>query len=284
MPSTQTQTELKSQVKEHWEQETCGTRYADEADRKAYFRDISAARYRLEPYIPPFARFKRGAGKKILEIGVGAGADFQNWCQHADHATGVDLTQAAIDLTGERLALLNVDPARYTLQRADAENLPFEDNSFDLVYSWGVLHHSPDTARAFAEVMRVLKPGGEVRAMVYHSPSWTGWLLYLQHAAARGKFNTKVKDVVFDHLESPGTKVYTDDEARKMMSDIGYRNIRIRSKLGPGDVLTIKLSDKYQSPIFKVIMKVYPRWLVRLVGDRFGLNLLVEAKKADAAV
>lgn len=274
---------LKSQVKEHWENETCGIRYAQGTDRDRYFKEISVARYRLEPYIPAFADFKSARSKSVLEIGVGAGADFQNWCLHAAHATGVDLTEAGISLTEERLQLLSIPAEKYTLRTADAENLPFEDNSFDFVYSWGVLHHSPNTERAFQEALRVLKPGGSLRAMVYHVPSWTGWMLYLQHGAMKGKFRTSIKNVLFSHLESPGTKAYTLQEAQQMLSGIGFTDVKVAAKLGPGDVLTIKPSKKYASPLFKVIWRLYPRWLVRLCGDRYGLNLLINAVKPAAA-
>src|SRR5215213_9067778 len=85
---------LKAIVKSHWENEPCGSRYGTEAERRLYFQEISEARYGLEPYIPAFANFESGAGKHVLEIGVGAGADFENWCKYAAHATGVDLTDA----------------------------------------------------------------------------------------------------------------------------------------------------------------------------------------------
>jgi hypothetical protein len=100
----------KSKVKDHWEEETCGTRYGSNRDRKSFFDEISEARYKLEPYIRPFADFQTAEGKAVLEIGVGAGADFQNWCQYASHATGVDLTDAAISLTSERLELNSIPP------------------------------------------------------------------------------------------------------------------------------------------------------------------------------
>ncbi len=270
---------LKSEVKQHWENETCGTRYGDESDRKLYFEEISSTRYVLEPYIKSFADFPGAAGKTVLEIGVGAGADFQNWCKHAAHATGVDLTERAIQLTGERLALNSVPREKYRLLNADAENLPFDDNSFDIVYSWGVLHHTPDTPRAYGEVFRVLRPGGVIRTMIYHHPSWTGLMLYAQHALARGRFKMSMKEAVFQHLESPGTKVYSIEEARRILGEIGFANIEARTRLSPGDLLMIKPSEKYSSAFFKVIWRVYPRWLVRLLGDRWGLSLLLTANK-----
>ena len=270
---------LKTEVKGHWEKETCGTRYSDEADRKSYFDEISASRYELEPYIPSFADFQSANGKTVLEIGVGAGADFQNWCEHAAHATGIDLTERAISLTGERLSLNSVAPEKYTLLATDAENLPFDDDSFDIVYSWGVLHHTPDTDRAFREAFRVLKPGGSIKAMIYHDPSWTALMLYAQHALFRGKPKTKIRDVVFQHLESPGTKVFTVGEARQFLAEIGFSNIKLSTRLGPGDLLLIKPSKKYDSPFFKMIWQIYPRWLVRLMGERYGLSLLINANK-----
>jgi ubiquinone/menaquinone biosynthesis C-methylase UbiE len=270
---------LKSKVKEHWEEETCGTRYGHNPNRKLFFYEISAARYKLEPYIIPFADFQSASGKQVLEIGVGAGADFQHWCNHASHATGVDLTEGAISLTRERLELNSIPPERYHLQTGDAENLPFKENSFDLVYSWGVLHHTPDTQRAFREVLRVLKPGGVVKAMIYHVPSWTGLMLYLQHGLARGRLGLNMKEAIFSYLESPGTKAYTLDEARHLLTVIGFSEIEVSAKLSLGDLLTIEPSRRYSSPTFKLIWRVYPRWLVRILGDRFGLNLLITATK-----
>lgn len=274
---------LKQKVKSHWEDETCGIRYGEDADRRAYFDQISAARYALEPYLKPFADFPSAKGKRVLEIGVGAGADFENWCREADHVTGIDLTERAIELARERLELSGIPAERYELRTADAENLTFDDGVFDLVYSWGVLHHSPDTQKAFAEAYRVLRPGGTLRAMIYHVNSWIGMMLYLQKGLARGRPFLGLRRAIYDHLESPGTKAYTPAEARAMLEQVGFSDVRASTALGPGDLLTIQPSQKYQSSLFKVVWAVYPRWLVRMLGDRFGLNLLLTARKPEEA-
>jgi ubiquinone/menaquinone biosynthesis C-methylase UbiE len=271
---------LKSKVKDHWEGETCGTRYSIEVDRERYFEEISATRYRLEPYIPSFADFRSAKNKRVLEIGVGAGADFRSWCSFAAHVTGVDLTDNAVSLTSERLNLNSVPQSKYTLLTTDAENLPFADGSFDIVYSWGVLHHTPNTYRAFQETYRVLRPGGCIKAMIYHHPSWTGLMLYIRYALARGQIRTPIRQIIYEHLESPGTKVYTVDEARRILGEIGFSDLKLSTKLGPGDLLTIKPSKKYDAAFFKVIWRVYPRWLIRLIGDRYGLALLITATKS----
>jgi SAM-dependent methyltransferase len=178
---------LKDAVRDHWERETCGTRYGTSAERRLYFEEIEESRYGIEPYIPAFARFEEGRDLKVLEIGVGAGSDFSQWVKNGAIATGVDLTEAAIRLTREHLETMELDTSQVDLRVADAEKLPFEDASFDIVYSWGVLHHSPDTEQAFREVSRVLRPGGLFRGMVYHVPSWSGWMVWAMQSLLRGK-------------------------------------------------------------------------------------------------
>src|SRR5215470_12933759 len=97
--------DLKERVRQHWEEETCGIRYGQSSERSAWLREIADARYRLEPFILEFARFDEAQGKTVLEIGTGSGCDFVQWCRHAYHATGIDLTEAGVALTRERLSL-----------------------------------------------------------------------------------------------------------------------------------------------------------------------------------
>jgi len=193
-------------------------------------------------------------------------------------------TEKAVALTRERLELNCIPSDRYVLQNADAESLPFDAESFDLVYSWGVLHHTPDTGRAFREVSRVLKPGGVVKAMIYHGPSWSGLMLYLRCGLARGKFNLTMKEAIFADLESLGKKAYSVDEAQGLLVAAGFEQLRASAKLTAGDLLTIKPSKRYSALAYRLLWRVYPRWLVRLMGDRYGLGLLIEAKKPPVGI
>ena len=270
---------LKQRVRKHWEAETCGTRYSEAPNRRCFFDELANKRYQLEPDLHTFADFPSSKGKRVLEIGVGAGADFHNWCRFADHATGVDLTEEAIALTTERLQLNDIDTARYQLQKADAEKLPFSDSTFDIVYSWGVLHHTPNTLQAFGEAWRVLRPGGVLKAMVYQVPSWVGWMLALNYGLARGKLWLTPRQAIFEQLESPGTKAYTVNEARTFLNRLDFEQVNVWSRLTAGDLLLIKPSKKHAGWKSNLIWAVYPRWLVRILGHRFGLNLMVTARK-----
>jgi ubiquinone/menaquinone biosynthesis C-methylase UbiE len=148
----------KEAVREFWDQASCGEAlYLPSRDQEGY-RAQAKARYRLEGWmIFPFARFRESKGQSVLEIGVGLGADHQQFAQSGAMLTGIDLTERAVDHTRCRLQSFGLHS---DLSTADAENLPFPDESFDVVYSWGVLHHSPNTQKAIQEVFRVLNWGG----------------------------------------------------------------------------------------------------------------------------
>jgi ubiquinone/menaquinone biosynthesis C-methylase UbiE len=274
---------LKAAVCDYWEAEPCGIRYGAGDDRLAWFREISRTRYEQVPYLPAFARFPEAKGKQILEIGVGLGSDFLEWCRHAECATGVDLTQAAIGLVRERLRLEGIPDARYVLRTADAEALPFSDDSFDIVYSWGVLHHTPNTERAYREVFRVLKPGGQMRTMIYHRRSWTALMLYLLHGLAKGRPGLGLQGAVYHHLESPGTKAYTLGEARALAMSAGFADITATARLSPSDLLTTKPSARYAAGAFRLAWKLWPRPLIQALGDRHGLCLLLDGRKPVSA-
>lgn len=265
---------LKQAVHGHWTAEPCGTREVGGEDRKAFFAKMEAERAVLEPFIPRFARFADSKGKRVLEIGVGPGNDFIHWLRNGADASGVDLTTHGVELTKERARLEGFDA---DVRQADAEKLPFDDATFDIVYSYGVLHHTPDTPKAIAEVHRVLKPGGTARLMLYHYPSMTALLLWGVHCAAKGQPWRSPRWAVYNYLESPGTKAYTLRELDDLLAAFHDRKYEIVF-LG-GDLLTFRPSRKYQSRLHKLAWKAYPRALVEKFGQKLGHGTLIESRK-----
>ncbi|MBX9830446.1 class I SAM-dependent methyltransferase [Candidatus Babeliales bacterium] len=231
----------KESVARYWNQASCGTEFIEEIKHsREYFEAIEQFRYTIEPEIFAFAQFTRFHGKKVLEVGVGAGTDFLQWVRAGAQAYGVDLTHEAVTNVLHRLATYNV--AACDVQVADAEKLNFADNNFDLVYSWGVIHHSPDPVQCLREIVRVTKPGGSIKIMVYNRRSLFAFYQYLQHGLLRGKPFASMKKILAQHQESPGTQAYTFKEIKNILKDFPVRINKLQASTTSHDLLYYKKS------------------------------------------
>ena len=162
--------QLKDRVRAFWQEHPCGTKFADaEPGSRRFYELVEAHRYEKEWHIPIAAGFALAKDLGVLEIGCGLGTDGAQFAKAGAHYTGIDLTDAAVNLARRRFEIFNLHGSFCV---GDAERLDFPDNSFDLVYSHGVLHHTPDTQAAVREIHRVLRPGGRAIVMLYHRDSY----------------------------------------------------------------------------------------------------------------
>ncbi|MBM4229783.1 MAG: class I SAM-dependent methyltransferase [Gammaproteobacteria bacterium] len=272
--SGETGVDPKRQVHDFWNQASCGEDLLLSATDREGYRAQSEERYRLEPFIPSFADFSSARGRRVLEIGVGLGADHQRFAESGALLSGIDLTERAVEHTQRRLALFGLSSE---LAVGDAERLAFEDKTFDIVYSWGVLHHSPDTPRAVSEVHRVLKPGGKALIMVYHKWSMVGAMLWIRYALLSGRPWRGLRSIYAEHLESPGTKAYSYVEARDIFSC--FASVLISTPLSHGDLLDSEAGQRHRGIALRVAKLIWPRWLIRRIFPRAGLFMLIEAVK-----
>lgn len=264
-----------SDVREFWDEASCGEALLLAKETDAGYAAQSAERYRLEPYIADFANWAEMSGKQVLEIGVGLGSDHEQFARAGADLTGIDLTPRAIEHSRRRLALAGLSS---DLQIGNAEALPFADGSFDHVYSWGVLHHSPDTPKAIAEAMRVLRSGGTFAIMIYNKWSLVGLMLWARYGLARGRPLTSLKAIYARHLESPGTKAYTHSEALAMIAPFAD-HVAIRAELTHGDLLSSGAGQRHQGRILDLARRVWPRGLLKRVAANNGLFLLISGQR-----
>lgn len=223
MPTITQDEALKARVREYWNAGPCGSTDSDAVPgTPEFFADVERRRYELEPFIPDFAEWDKIRGVKLLEIGVGLGTDFIQAVRAGADATGVDLTERGVELVRGRLALEGLSA---NLRVADAENLPFDDDTFERVYSWGVLHHTPETRKAVHEALRVLRPGGTFCIMMYSRHSWLSYGLWVRWGLLRGRPFNSLSGILWDHMESSGTKGFTKSEVGEMVA--GMENLQI---------------------------------------------------------
>jgi len=272
----------KDAVSEYWRGKNIPQQWYSTKDRLSlpWFNEISRKRYEVYyEYLATDAEFRHHPGEKVLEVGCGLGTDLVEYAKHGALVSGVDLGQEQVDLPRLNLQLHHL-PCDSMLP-ADAENLPFADGSFDLVYSFGVLHHTPNTDKAIAEVRRVLKPDGQAIIMLYAR----GWKHYLKrcfiHGLLLGKFFKcgcnwqKVCNEVSEvHGSSPKTGVYTRRQVEKMFQNFSHVKIYKRRL---GEFIEYPPYQSFMLPSF-----IRKTLLFFNLQALLGENWLIKANKSPA--
>ena len=218
--------EEKVRAREQWTQDPCGAVHGEhEFGTREFFDTVERHRYtEYAPWMPRLMGFDKFRDARLLEIGCGMGTDLLQFARGGACCTGIDLTPRSIEITRHRFRLYDAGGA---FMISDGEHLPFRDESFDVVYSNGVLHHTPDTAGAIREVHRVLRPGGTAKVMLYHRNSLNYWFdIVLRRGVLRADFlrGRSVAEIMSrvvefsSHDGRPLVKVYSRKEARELFS------------------------------------------------------------------
>ena len=159
-------------VKEYWNRRPCNIRHSDAPiGTKDYFDAVESRKYFVEPHIPGFAQFERWNGKRVLEIGCGIGTDAVNFARAGADYTGIELSEVSLDLTRRRFETYGLNGAFYNLN-AEQLTTVIERRSYDLIYSFGVIHHTPNQRAVIGQAREVVRDDGELRIMLYAKNSW----------------------------------------------------------------------------------------------------------------
>ncbi|MEE9323677.1 MAG: class I SAM-dependent methyltransferase [Candidatus Aenigmarchaeota archaeon] len=274
---------LKNEVRDFWNKNPMSYNIdVKDMDRKFYdrvdkiFFDHHKFGHDSLPIFSKLIDYETLRGKKVLEIGCGMGTMASQFAKEGAKITALDITHKAIEITNRRFNLFNLEG---NLEVADAENLPFPDNTFDFVFSWGVLHHTPDTQKAIDEVYRVLKPGGKTAIMLYHKNS----LIYYYHILfKKGILKMEIlkhpkKKIVSRYTDfpdiggSPLAKVYTRDDIRDVFGK--FRNIEIRAFPMKGEMENIPSGRLPLSKWF------FPKSFKKYLSEKHGWFLYVNVGK-----
>jgi SAM-dependent methyltransferase len=290
---------LKERVRAFWQANPCGAKFADAAPgTRRFYELVEQHRYTKEWHIPIAADFVSAGGLRVLEIGCGVGTDGAQFAEAGADYTGVDLTDAAVDLARKRFELFGLAGK---FQTADAENLDFADESFDLVYSHGVLHHTPETEKAIKEIHRVLRPGGRAMVMLYHRGSYNYRInisVLRRSGALLLKWEPGIKLVhritrePLDSLREHARVLKTEKESYRRPQEFLNQNTD-----GVGNPLARVYSRQEARELFRdfseVILKTYflnkrwlplvgsllPRSLESRLASRWGWHLWIYARK-----
>jgi ubiquinone/menaquinone biosynthesis C-methylase UbiE len=244
----------------------------------ARFFNPVASWFAQAPDEKPFSKlipFDTLKGKRVLEVGCGSGAHARLLAESGCELTCVDITERAVETTQRRLSTFGLEA---NVLRMDAERLEFADESFDFVWSWGVVHHSSNTERVVGEIARVLRPGGQFRAMVYHRPS--AFVTYATVAGAlSGKlFRSGYDDVIASYSDGATARFYSKAEFQALLgryfSEVETAVFGQKTELIPlpGSGLAGKLKRQ--------LVASFPDRLGESLLERWGKFLFAVADKA----
>jgi 2-polyprenyl-3-methyl-5-hydroxy-6-metoxy-1,4-benzoquinol methylase len=258
------------QVKEYWDRRPCNIRHSPKpVGTKEYFDEVEARKYFVEPHIPAFAQFDRWRHKKVLEIGCGIGTDTINFARHGAHVTGVDLSEKSLEIARGRSIVYGVQD-RVGFISGNAEELsrfvPVEP--YDLIYSFGVIHHTPKPELVLQQLRQYARAGTTLKIMVYHRYSWkVMWILLTE---GKGRF-WKLPELVARNSEAqtgcPITFTYTRREVRELCKRHGFRV----TEISVDHIFSYRIPDYVRYRYNKVLyFRWMPqpafRWLERLIG------------------
>jgi len=263
----------KNRAREQWSHDPCGAKYGErhEFATRAFFEEVERHRYQdYAPWMREMMGFDKFAGARLLEVGCGMGTDLLQFARGGASCTGVDITPRSIEISRLHFMLYN---AQADFLLADSEQLPFADESFDVVYSNGVLHHTPDTARAVREIHRVLRPGGIAKVMLYHRNSFYYWSEIILHRGIlrghllKGQSPEEIMSRYVEyseHAARPLVKAYSRSQARTLFER--FRDVTT-------DVEQITRVE------FRALAPFIPEGLFRRLRRSFGWNVIITAKK-----
>jgi 2-polyprenyl-3-methyl-5-hydroxy-6-metoxy-1,4-benzoquinol methylase len=268
------------QVEEFWNRRPCNIRHSSRPiGTREYFDEVDLRRYLVEPHILRFAEFERWRGKRVLEIGCGIGTDTARFARAGAQVAAVDLSTRSIEIARQRMELYGVaDRVRFYAGSAEDLARVVPPETFDLIYSFGVIHHTPHPERVLRQLRGYTGPETTVKIMVYHRYSWkVAWILATY---GRGQF-WRLSQLVAQHSEAqtgcPITFTYTPREARALLAEHGLRV----SEMWVDHIFPYRIPDYTQ---YRYVRNWYFRWmpptLFHALERRFGWHLCVTAEPA----
>jgi 2-polyprenyl-3-methyl-5-hydroxy-6-metoxy-1,4-benzoquinol methylase len=258
------------QVRDFWNRRPCNIRHSPQpVGTRAYFDEVEARKYFVEPHIPGFAEFSRWAGKRVLEIGCGIGTDTINFARAGAEVTAIELSEESLALARRRAEVYKVED-RIEFRHGNAEELDrlHLEGGYDLVYSFGVIHHTPHPERVLEHARALARPGGTLKMMVYNRRSWKAAQIAI--GEGHGRF-WRMTELLSKHSEaqvgSPVTYSYSRRELVALLERHGFPGAQVAVE----HIFPYRVADYLQYryvkvPLFRVMPEQLFRWFERHAG------------------
>lgn len=254
--------QIKDKIVEYWNKQPCNIKHGvSPVGTAEFFREVSERRFRVEPHIREFAGFHLWQGKRVLEVGCGIGSDAEEFVKHGADYVGIDISDASLEVAKQRFEVLELDGEFHNRNAGDDIS---DLGKFDLVYSYGVIHHFPDIEKTINNISKVVKPGGEFRFMVYAKNSWK----YAMIQKGLDQFEAQAG--------CPYAEAFTHDDIKKLCDNTKWTIERLRqSHCFMYNIEEYKKGNYVVEPWFEAMNDE----MQDAVREYLGWHLLVKAKR-----
>lgn len=268
-----------NKIQEFWDKRPCNIRHStSKFGTKKYFDEVEKRKYFVESHIPQFAEFKKWKNKRVLEIGCGIGTDTVNFLRNGAKVTAVELSAKSLDIAKKRVKVYGLQK-QFKFYLANAEELskvvPVE--AYDLIYSFGVIHHSPHPEKIIKEIQKYTHKDTIIKVMIYYRYAWKVlWILFKYGKGAFWKIDKLVADNSEAAIGSPVSYIYSKNQAKKLLADFNITETRV------DHIFPYSIPEYVQYQYKKVwYFRYLPQPLFRWLETHIGWHLLITVKTLD---
>lgn len=263
-------------VEEYWDRRPCNIRHSPKPiGTLEYFNEVEARRNFVEPHLRQFSQFSRWKGKRVLEIGCGIGTDAINFARSGAKVTAVELSQKSLKIAKQQAKVFGLQD-KITFYHGDAEHLsdfvPIAD--YDLIYSLGVIHHTPHPEKVIEQMQSYMQPGSTIKLMIYRRYSWK--VLWILLTFGHGQF-WRINELVASHSEAqtgcPVTHLYSHRQIRKLLHRFNIVKMHV------DHIFPYRIKDYIQYRYRKVwYFRWMPNPIFKWLKQNFGWHLMITAQ------
>ena len=261
---------LKNKIRSYWNKRPCNINHSKSKFlTKKYFNEVSKKRYFVESHIPKFAEFKKYKNKNVLEIGFGIGTDAFEFIKNGANYYGIEFSERSYDIAKKRAEVFGLNKIKsVNFFKGDAENLTkiqdLKKVKFDLIYSFGVLHHTPDIKKCFNEIYKIANSRTIIKIMLYAKNSYKNYLV-----------ENKINKIRYEAQKGcPVVKKVDDSDLKKIIS----KKFEILS-MSQDFIFPYKISDYKKNKFTKIKHFQYmPKKIFSTLEEKLGEHLLITLK------